>query len=287
MIYLVFSILCSLSVGVLLKLAKRYRIDLFQTISWNYLSAIILSFIFFKLEINHINVNQVQGIHIFLGFLLPSLFMIMGLSIQKTGLVRSDIAQRLSLFISFTAAFFLFNEQFTLLKGLGMSLGILAILFTLYKPTDDQIHAKNWIYPFLVFIGYGIVDVSFKAISSFEAVPYTTSLILIFLLALFVSLLYLGYLALTKRTKVQFINFICGLILGVFNFGNILFYMKAHRAMADDPSVVFAGMNMGVIIGACLIGLYLFKEKLNNWNYIGLFLALAAIVCMTVIQYGS
>jgi hypothetical protein len=33
-----------------------------------------------------------------------------------------------------------------------------------------------------------------------------------------------------------------------FNFGNILFYLKAHQAFADNPSTVFAAMNMGVII---------------------------------------
>jgi hypothetical protein len=33
-----------------------------------------------------------------------------------------------------------------------------------------------------------------------------------------------------------------------FNFGNILFYLKAHQAFADN-STVFAAMNMGVILG--------------------------------------
>jgi hypothetical protein len=37
-------------------------------------------------------------------------------------------------------------------------------------------------------------------------------------------------------------------LVGAFNFGNILFYLKAHQAFADNPSTVFAAMNMGVII---------------------------------------
>jgi hypothetical protein len=45
-----------------------------------------------------------------------------------------------------------------------------------------------------------------------------------------------------------------------FNFGNILFYLKAHQAFADNPSTVFAAMNMGVIILGSL-GILVFKEK--------------------------
>jgi hypothetical protein len=34
----------------------------------------------------------------------------------------------------------------------------------------------------------------------------------------------------------------------MFNFGNILFYLKAHQDFSESPSTVFAGMNLGVIV---------------------------------------
>jgi hypothetical protein len=49
-----------------------------------------------------------------------------------------------------------------------------------------------------------------------------------------------------KQDYVLSISF--GGLVGAFNFGNILFYLKAHQAFADNPSTVFAAMNMGVII---------------------------------------
>jgi len=52
--------------------------------------------------------------------------------------------------------------------------------------------------------------------------------------------------------------------------------------MAQNPSTVFASMNMGVIILGSLIGIFVFKEKLNKLNYWGLFLALAAIILITL-----
>ncbi|MNL61192.1 hypothetical protein D3C87_1850830 [compost metagenome] len=51
--------------------------------------------------------------------------------------------------------------------------------------------------------------------------------------------------------------------------------------MADNPSVVFAAMNMGVIITGSLVGILIFKEKLNKLNYWGLALALLAILLIT------
>ncbi|MEG0850051.1 MAG: EamA/RhaT family transporter, partial [Flavobacterium sp.] len=71
----------------------------------------------------------------------------------------------------------------------------------------------------------------------------------------------------------------------IFNFGNILFYLKAHKAFAENPSTVFAGMNMGVIILGSLVGLFFFKEKLSKINIIGLLLALVSIVFIVRSQF--
>jgi drug/metabolite transporter (DMT)-like permease len=72
--------------------------------------------------------------------------------------------------------------------------------------------------------------------------------------------------------------------VGIFNFGNILFYLKAHQAFAKNPSTVFAGMNMGVIIIGSLVGLFVFKEKLSKINFMGLFFALVAVILIVVSQ---
>ena len=43
MIYLLISVLCSVSVGVLLKLWQRRGLDAGQLVSWNYLAAAALA----------------------------------------------------------------------------------------------------------------------------------------------------------------------------------------------------------------------------------------------------
>lgn len=282
MIYLILSIICSVTVGVLLKLAKRYHINIMQAVTWNYLFAIALSLIFFKPDFSLISVTNLSPIYIALGVLLPVIFLFLGFAIRQAGLAKTDIAQRLSLFISLCAAYFIFNENFDRLKYVGIIFGFLAIVLTMYRKGTSTSTKNSWLYLLLVFAGFGVIDILFKMVSQLSSVPYTTSLFQIFCISFILSLAYIIYLAIAQKTKIQFINFICGCILGFFNFGNILFYLKAHGAMADNPSTVFAAMNIGVIITGSLVGIFVFKEKLSKWNYTGLLFALIAIILITL-----
>lgn len=282
MVYLVLSIICSVTVGVLFKLARRYQISLAQAITWNYLFAIVLSLMCFKPDFATINTNNISPIYWTLGILMPCIFIFLGLSVRNAGLARTDIAQRLSLFISLSAAYFLFKEDFDRYKEVGIVFGFAAIVFTMYRKSDRISSKRSWLYLLLVFIGFGTVDVLFKMVSQMTAIPYTTSLFIIYCIAFVLSMLYLLYLIWRKKTKLQLINFFCGCILGIFNFGNILFYLKAHKEMADNPSTVFASMNMGVIIAGTLIGIFVFRERLSKWNYLGLVLALVSIILITL-----
>jgi drug/metabolite transporter (DMT)-like permease len=70
-------------------------------------------------------------------------------------------------------------------------------------------------------------------------------------------------------------------MLGIANFGNILFYLKAHQAEASRPSLVFSAMNIGVIAAGSLVGLWLFNEKLSRLNKAGIVLAVISILVIT------
>lgn len=285
MIYICLSIFCSVTVAILLKLAKRYQINIIQAVTVNYLAALILCFIFFKPDVALLNNQAPWSTYIVLSILLPSIFLFLAASIKKLGIVKTDIAQRLSLFIPILAAYFIFNENFNSLKNIGLIIGFPAIFLTFIRKTEKSDDKKSWIYPAMVFIGFGTIDIFFKQIALFKQIPYTLSLFTVFCLAFVVSLIIVASLLITKKIKLQFINLLCGLILGVFNFGNILFYMKAHKALVDNPSTVFASMNLGVIIVGSIIGVVIFKEKLTKFNYLGIILALVAVIFITLSQH--
>ncbi|WP_306352617.1 DMT family transporter [Flavobacterium sp. '19STA2R22 D10 B1'] len=285
MLYLILSILCNITVGILLKLAKRRNIDILQIIAYNYLFAILLCYFVFNPDVTAVmNWDAPWSIYSALGILLPTIFLILAISIKHIGIVKTDISQRLSLFIPLLAAYFIFKEDFTALKLAGLIVGFVAIFFTLSKKKQGDISSNKWIYPIIVFVGFGIIDVLFKQIATYTAVPYTTSLFAVFCCSLIIALGIVLYQLVMHKSKLESKNFLYGGILGLFNFGNILFYLKAHKAFAENPSTVFAAMNLGVIILASLVGIVFFKEKMNTKNYIGIGLALIAITLITLSQ---
>lgn len=284
MLFLLLSIICSVSVGILFKIAKRYSVDIVQVITVNYAFAIALCYFSFTPDISVIHKNSPWEIYIPLAILLPSVFLILASSIKNMGIVKTDIAQRLSLFIPILASYFIFQEQFSQLKFIGLAVAFPAIILILSRNKNTDSNQNKWIYPALVLLGFGIIDVFFKQIALQKSFPYTTSLFIVFCIAFVVSLLFTGYSVFIQKKKIQSINIIFGSILGVLNFGNILFYLKAHKAFADNPSTVFASMNMGVIILGSLAGILLFNEKVTFKNYIGIALALIAVTLITLSQ---
>lgn len=285
MIYIVLSICCSVTVAILLKLAKRYQISIIQAVTINYVVALSLCFLFFKPDVKLIASTAPWPIYIALAILLPSIFLFLAASVKNLGIVKTDIAQRLSLFIPILAAYFIFKEDFNNLKIIGLAIGFVAIFLTFLRKSDHQeAGKKSLLYPIMVFVGFGVIDVLFKQIALYKELPYTTSLFTVFCLSFIVSLLIVITMVISGKIKLQLINVVCGVILGLFNFGNILFYMKAHQALAENPSTVFAAMNLGVIILGTLIGIIAFKEKLSKLNYVGIVLAIAAVIFITLSQ---
>ncbi|WP_306550907.1 EamA/RhaT family transporter [Daejeonella sp.] len=283
MIFILISVCFSVFVSVLLKLAKRYDIDNKQAIAWNYSIAGLLTWLIYRPELPSIS-ESIFPIYFVLGFLLPSLFVILAFSIRYTGIVKTDIAQRLSLFIPVIASFLLFYEEKSPLKIIGIAIAFMAIIFSI--PWKKETNAKKsfWIYPVLVFIGMGIIDTLFKQIAKTTTIPFTSSLLVVFIIAFVLSFSYLLYLYLFKNMKFTLINMVCGWILGIANFGNILFYMKAHQDLAKQPSLVFSTMNIGVILLGSAVGVFIFREKLSRLNYVGILLALISILFLYYAQ---
>lgn len=276
MLYLVLSIVCSVAVGVFFKIARKESTNAKQIVLFNYFFALLLCYVAFSPDVKTITTEAPFLLYISLGILLPVVFLFLIISIKNIGIVKTDAAQRLSLFVSIVAAWLLFKEVFSVAKIIGITVGFLA-LFCVLNKTDSSVKS-NLKYPILVFFGFGIIDILFKKVAAFTAVPYTSSLFVIFLIAFFFMFWAVLYERIAQKKVFEIKNLVFGFLVGCFNFGNILFYLKAHQAFSANPSTVFAGMNMGVILLGSIVGLAVFKEKLSKLNFIGLGLALASIL---------
>ncbi len=274
--YIFLSIACSVSVGILLKMLRGRNPQLPQMIGWNYFFAIVWCFLLFMPDLSVVDRGAPWLVYFSLALLLPGVFLILARSIKYMGIVKTDAAQRMSLCIPLLAAWLLFKEEFDNQKIIGLAIGLPALVMILWKKSENS--DSKWVYPAIVLLGFGAIDILFKQVALYTAIPYTTSLLVIFLLAMAVSALFVGFELLMKRTAFQPVNIGYGLFLGTLNFGNIFFYLRAHKAFAENPSTVFAMMNIGVIVLGSVVGIVAFREKLTRLNYAGLGLAVISIL---------
>ena len=186
MIYLILSILCSVSVSILLKMSRQWQLNLAQMIGVNYLVAITFTLIWLKPQFNQWQNTLLSQVWLFgaLGILLPSVFVIMGKAAQNTGIARADTAQRLSLFLPILASFTLFNETPTIARILGIILAFIALICLLKKPHQQEIqndlkHTIPWLLG--VWLGYGTIDILFKQLSKTTGIG--TNLLMMFVIA--------------------------------------------------------------------------------------------------------
>src|SRR5690606_33082431 len=97
---LIISIACSVAVSVLLKLARRHNLQIDQAIAVNYVVAASLCLLIFRPSpASLLSPTTPWWILAALGVLLPTIFLAMAGAVRHAGIVLSDAAQRLSLFI--------------------------------------------------------------------------------------------------------------------------------------------------------------------------------------------
>ncbi|HEX2518037.1 MAG TPA: EamA/RhaT family transporter [Castellaniella sp.] len=296
---LVISIAFSVTVSIFLKLARRCRIQVEQAIAVNYVTASVLCLWLFHPPMAALRSITIPAWVILglLGVLLPAVFLVMAAAVRQTGIVLSDTAQRLSLILPILAAFLVFHEALSGRKALGIALALCALGCLIARPRDGAAattgtsesrqalatqHAAPrparlaWITLLGVWAGYGAIDILFKQMARLGA-GFTSSLLLSFVLA---TLLIFLWLAAFRRTVWNVRSLASGLLLGALNFGNIYFYIRAHQTFPDNPTLVFAAMNIGVISIGTLVGAGAFRERITRIQATGIALALAAIVSL-------
>ncbi|CAG68752.1 MULTISPECIES: EamA family transporter [Acinetobacter] len=277
--FIVLAALCSVLVSILIKALKSKGFEPLQMIVWNYSSASLLCFLWFKPDLAHLSVQHTPWwLIVLLGIALPSVFLLLAKSLQYAGIVKTELAQRLSVVLSLLAAFFIFQEHFNAFKLLGIILGSFAIgLIMLSKTQQNQsVHQKSLVSLVGVWSGYALIDILLKYTSSLGLkLPMTLNLV--FIAAFVFSFI---YTYIFKKETARFKNMLAGLVLGGLNFANIALYVQAHILLKNSPAIVFVGMNLFVVIFGILSGLLLFKEKAEPKVIMGLVLGMVGIICL-------
>lgn len=282
MLNIIYTILLFNILIIAFKMFEKYKVDNLQALIVNYLTAAGFSYFFLEQDfsLNYV-LNSGWLFHsIIIGTLFILVFNFYAFGIQKAGIAVTTIANKMSLIIPVCAAIILYPEKESLnvLKGVAFFLALAGIYFSSTEGRKLSFNKKYFWIIILVFVGQGISDSIFNNFAqSFPKEGEYLFFMILFLTASISGMLILSGKSIKTKNKLQLKSIIWGVIFGIPNFFSLVFFLKA----LEDPDLssleVFPLVSMGVIISSSLIGLFLFKEILTKWNWIGIFFSVCSI----------
>ena len=152
MTYLLLSIASSSLIFVIFKLFAKYKINTLQAIVVNYFVAFTTGIVSYQ------GTTTVQGVidsgwftgALSLGFVCISVFNLMAITTQKSGLSVVSVATKMSVIIPVIFGIYVCQESFGFQKVFGIALALLAVYLTTVKSKSSFNFKQGLIFPFLL-----------------------------------------------------------------------------------------------------------------------------------------
>nr|WP_042247569.1 EamA family transporter [Nonlabens ulvanivorans] len=281
MIWLVLSITVSSFLYVIFKYFEVFKINTLHAIIINYIVACITGFVAYGSVPNFEQIIKADWLYyaLFLGALFIFIFNIMALTSQKNGLSVAAVAGKMSLVIPVIAGIWLYDESIGWMKIIGILLALISVYLTSVKTKDGiQLDKRLLIFPIILFLGSGIIDTTLKYAEKMYVPDGEEPLFssMCFAMAFIIGIIVLIYEASQKRLLTMR-SIIGGIALGIPNYFSIYFIIKTLKN-GMESSVVYPINHVGTVLFTSLLGIVIFKEKLIPKNYIGIVVAIVAIV---------
>jgi drug/metabolite transporter (DMT)-like permease len=285
--YLFVGVLCSSFLFTAFKLFERFRINTFNAIVVNYITAFLLAFMMSNgVLISKFQDSDWNWLAALLGLIFIVSFNIMARSSQEAGVAVSSVANKMSFVGPILFGIFFLNEEYTFLQNAGVVLAIIAV-FLSSGLGDQKIESKKLKLPLLLFFAGLAIDIILHLgqtyyIAEGENLFFTGST---FGIAAALGFMYMIVMTIKDKTVPKTRDIIGGIILGIPNFFSIFFFLSSleeSKVNNWDSSKLFPLANLSIIVVNTLVGFFIFKEKLTRINYIGILLAIAAIALIIV-----
>lgn len=287
-IFIALSVVCSTLLFVLFKFFARFDVDTPKALVINYFVAALFGLFFLPEPTEFLTLYNKDWIWMaaLLGFLFISLFYLMAIISQRIGVAVASVATKMSVIIPVTAAVILYNDTMGVNKIAGILLALVGIWMATTRNKTSASKKDLWWLPVILFIGAGMLDTLLKLAES-AFVPREDELLFIpsiFIMAAITGLIALLLLPKKEKTASKNINtLVGGVLLGVINYGSILFIWSALALDGVESSMVFPVANMGVVALSAVLGWLVFKESLTLKNWAGIGISILAIALITLI----
>jgi drug/metabolite transporter (DMT)-like permease len=285
MIYLILAIVFSTGVFVAMRLFERFKLDNHQALMWNYVFAAGTGFLMCKqLDTpTQLVAEPWFGLSILTGFWFIFTYLLMTASTQRSGVTITSLSSKLSVVLPTLAGVVLFNERLNFVATMGIVLALVALFLVVGGGKRDAINrvSTNRLLPILIFFGTGTGDILMKLTEQRNHGDDMSFMIaFIYFIAMLFGILIVAYDLIRGKSKWQWKSAIGGIGLGVINFFSTFCVYHAMRCF--DNVVLFPIYNIGVVSLTALTGWLLFKEKLTWKNYLGLAIAIIAVILITL-----
>ncbi len=288
MIYLLGSILLTSYLTISFKILERFDIPIIQAIVVNYFTCVITgSIVNGSLPVDKTTMHQPWLLwSLILGSMFIILFNVFGFTTQKLGVAVSSVANKLSLVIPFVFSIYLYNEEWTWIKMVGILLALLAVIFTCYPSSQKEAttsrklnKAQYFLLPIVLFAGSGLMDTIIKYVEQthLNESNYNDFLIAAFVTAGLIGFLIMSILLVTGKIKFDSRSILAGIAIGIPNYFSIWFLVNVLKQYKGNSSAIIPINNMGIVLLSSFLAWLMFKEKLSLINRVGIILALGAI----------
>ncbi|WP_190809015.1 EamA family transporter [Flagellimonas sp. S3867] len=286
MIYLVLSVLCTSFLFVIFKLFDVYKVQTLYAIVVNYVVACTVGILLSETDFDFGDMIQRSWFFgaIALGIFFILVFNLMAKTAQVAGVSVASVATKMSLVIPVVLGVVLYQEKLSGFQIAGIFLALAAVYFASMKDGGMEISKKSLVLPLLVFLGSGIIDASIKYFETEHLEPEEVSIFsaMLFGFAAISGFCFVGIKAVKKPLKVNFKNVVAGIFLGVPNYFSIFFLLRALQDGGLDSAAIFTLNNVAIVMLTTLLGIVLFKEKMNPKNWGGIALAVISIVLVAL-----
>lgn len=280
-------ILCIIACSLLVigfKIFDKFRISSLQAIVINYGVAAAIGF--YNESNSHQVLNFAGNWWFINGCILGMVFMInfyiMSLSTIKIGASVTSVASKMSLVITVIFGFIYFGESATWIKIFGIIMAIISVLL-IVQLNGANMSRKHIILPIILFIGGGYIDISlnFNQVVHLKNGGSGLFSMVVFAAAFLAGCVFLIIQLMQNRERLAFKNVIAGVVLGIVNWFSIYFLLLALKDLRWDSSTIYTLVNIGILLLVVITGVLVFRERLNRKQWLGVLLALTAIILIS------
>ncbi len=225
------------------------------------------------------------------GLSFVCLFNLMAFSAQKVGVAVTSVVSKISLVIPFLFSLYLYDENFTTLKGVGVVLALLSVVLTCLRGKEESNRHEKipgyWliIVPLIIFVWSGLLDTMIKFTEQrfLDETNYDRYLVTAFGIAAGIGSLCLLILYLIGKQRISGKAMLAGICIGIPNYFSMWFLVRVLKYYAGNSSAIIPVNNMGIVLLSSVLAWIIFREKLTPVNWVGILLALVSIA---MIAYG-